>query len=50
MSAAEIAGALNGRREGREWRWPCPLCNRRTLLIRDGDLQLLVTCCAPVQK
>ena len=44
MSAASIAAALNGKREGGEWRCPFPLCNRRTLLIRDGDLRLLVTC------
>jgi hypothetical protein len=44
MSAASIAAALNGKREGGEWRCPFPLCNRRTLLIRDGDLRLLMTC------
>jgi hypothetical protein len=44
MSAAEVAAALNGKREGRTWRCRCPLCGRRTLDVRDGDRQVLVTC------
>jgi putative DNA primase/helicase len=35
--AAEIAAALEGRREGRQWRCRCPIHGGRSLLIRDGD-------------
>jgi putative DNA primase/helicase len=44
MSAAEIAAALGGRREGREWRCRCPLHGGRSLLIRDEQDTLLVKC------
>jgi len=44
MSAGEIAAALGGRREGREWRCRCPLHGGRSLLIRDEQGRLLVKC------
>src|SRR5262245_53238226 len=44
MSAAEIAAALGGRREGREWRCRCPLHGGRSLRIRDEQDKLLVKC------
>jgi putative DNA primase/helicase len=46
MNAANIAHALGDvRREGRGWRCRCPLHNRRSLTLRDGDGGcLLVTC------
>ena len=37
MSAATIAAALNGKREGHNWRCRCPLHGGRSLLVRDGD-------------
>ena len=37
MTAAEIAAALNGKREGHNWRCRCPLHGGRSLLVRDGD-------------
>jgi putative DNA primase/helicase len=44
-SAAEIAAALCGRREGREWRCRCPIHGGRSLFIRDGDAgRILVFC------
>ena len=45
MGAIEIAAALGGRREGREWRCPCPLHGGRSFAIRDGEGgRLLVRC------
>lgn len=44
-SAAEIAAALEGRREGRQWRCRCPIHGGRSLFVRDGDLgRILVFC------
>jgi putative DNA primase/helicase len=44
-SAAEIAAALEGRREGRQWRCRCPIHGGRSLLVRDGDAgRILVFC------
>ena len=37
MSAAAIAAALNGKREGHNWRCRCPQHGGRSLLVRDGD-------------
>jgi putative DNA primase/helicase len=43
--AAEIAAALEGRREGRQWRCRCPIHGGRSLLVRDGDKgRILVFC------
>jgi hypothetical protein len=36
-TAAEIATALEGWREGRQWRCRCPIHGGRSLLVRDGD-------------
>jgi hypothetical protein len=47
MTAANIAAALgDARREGRAWRCRCPLHGGRSLVLRDGDASLLVTCWA----
>ena len=43
-SAATIAAALNGKREGRNWRCRCPLHGGRSLIVSDGDRRLLVKC------
>jgi hypothetical protein len=44
-TAAEIAAALEGRREGRQWRCLCPIHGGRSLLVRDGDAgRILVFC------
>ncbi len=43
--AAEIAAALEGRREGRQWRCRCPIHGGRSLLVRDGEAgHILVFC------
>jgi putative DNA primase/helicase len=43
--AAEIAAALEGRREGCQWRCRCPIHGGRSLLVRDGDKgRILVFC------
>ena len=43
--AAEIAAALEGRREGRQWRCRCPIHGGRSLLVRDEDAgRVLVFC------
>jgi putative DNA primase/helicase len=45
ISAAEIAAALGGRREGRQWRCRCPVHGGRSLFVRDGDVgRILVFC------
>jgi hypothetical protein len=45
MTAAQIATALGGRREGREWRCPCPVHGGLNLLLADGrNGRLLATC------
>jgi Bifunctional DNA primase/polymerase, N-terminal len=36
-NAAEIAAALEGGREGRQWRCRCPILGGHGLLVRDGD-------------
>jgi putative DNA primase/helicase len=44
-SAAEIAAALGGRREGRGWRCRCPLHGGFSLILSDGDAgRVLATC------
>jgi putative DNA primase/helicase len=44
-SAAEIAAALDGRREGRQWRCRCPIHGGHSLFVRDGDFgRILVFC------
>jgi putative DNA primase/helicase len=43
--AAEIAAALEERREGRQWRCRCPIHGGRSLVVRDGDAgRTLVFC------
>jgi putative DNA primase/helicase len=43
--AAAIAAALEGRREGRQWRCRCPIHGGRSLLVCDGDAgRILVFC------
>jgi putative DNA primase/helicase len=45
MSAGNIAVALGGHREGRQWRCPCPVHGGRSLSLADGrDGALLVHC------
>jgi putative DNA primase/helicase len=44
-AAAKIAAALEGRREGRQWRCRCPIHGGRSLLVRDSDAgRILVFC------
>ncbi len=44
-SAADIAAALDGRREGRQWRCRCPIHSGRSLFVRDGEVgRILVFC------
>ena len=44
-AAAEIAAALEGRREGRQWRCRCPIHGGRSLLVREGGAgRFLVFC------
>jgi putative DNA primase/helicase len=45
MTAATIAAALDGRREGRDWRCRCPLHGGHSLVISDSPVgRLLVKC------
>jgi putative DNA primase/helicase len=45
VSAAEIAAALGGKREGRQWRCRCPAHGGHSLLLADGrNGKLLATC------
>jgi putative DNA primase/helicase len=45
MTAAQIAAALGGKREGPEWRCPCPVHGGHSLLLADGrNGRLLATC------
>jgi putative DNA primase/helicase len=47
VNADEIAQALgDARRVGRAWRCRCPLHGGRSLVVKDGLQQLLVTCWA----
>jgi putative DNA primase/helicase len=44
-TAAEIAAALGGQREGRQWRCRCPIHSGHSLFVRDGDAgRILVYC------
>jgi putative DNA primase/helicase len=43
--AAAIAAALEGRREGRQWRCRCPIHGGRSLLVRDGDAGRILLFC-----
>jgi Bifunctional DNA primase/polymerase, N-terminal len=36
-TAAEIATALGGQREGRQWQFSCPIPGGHSLFVRDGD-------------
>lgn len=44
MIAGELASALEGRREGREWRCRCPIHGGRSLSITEKDGKLLLVC------
>jgi hypothetical protein len=44
-TAAEIAAALEGGREGRQWRCRCPIHGGRSLLVRDGDAGRILAFC-----
>ena len=45
MTAAQIAAALDGKREGREWRCLCPSHGGHSLMLADGrDGKLLARC------
>jgi len=44
VTASELASALEGRREGREWRSRCPLHGGRSLSITEKDGKLLLVC------
>jgi hypothetical protein len=45
MRAAQIAAALGGQREGRDWRCPCPVHGGRSLTLTDTrDGRLLIHC------
>jgi hypothetical protein len=45
MNAAQIAAALGGKREGRDWRCQCPVHGGRSLTLADGrDGTLLLHC------
>jgi putative DNA primase/helicase len=44
MTAAEVAARLDGRREGRVWRYRCPLHGGHSLVVSDGRAGLLATC------
>jgi hypothetical protein len=46
MRADEIAAALDGRREGRNWRCRCPVHGGCSLSLREGHSALLVRCWA----
>jgi len=53
MTAALVAAALDGKREGRGWRCRCPVHRGRSLIVADGkEGRLLVKCwggaCSPV--
>src|SRR5215472_7429205 len=36
VTAEEIAAALGGKRQGRQWRCPCPIHGGRSLVVTDG--------------
>lgn len=44
MTVHDLADALEGRREGAEWRCRCPVHGGRSLCIREKDGKILVTC------
>ena len=44
MTAHDLADALVGRREGREWRCRCPLHGGRSLFIREQEGRILFVC------
>ena len=44
MTAPELADALEGRREGQEWRCRCPVHGGRSLCVTEKDGRLLLTC------
>lgn len=44
MTAHDLADALGGRREGREWRCPCPAHRGRSLFIREQEGRILFVC------
>jgi len=44
MTAAEIASALGGRREGRSYRCPCPIHGGRSLIVTERRGKTLFRC------
>lgn len=50
MTLQELADALEGRREGREWRCRCPVHGGRSLSIRETEGRILLTCRAGCQQ
>ena len=44
MTAADLASALEGKKEGCEWRCRCPLHGGRSLCVTDRDGKLLLVC------
>ena len=44
MTASDLASALEGKREGREWRCRCPVHGGRSLSVTEKDGRLLVVC------
>lgn len=44
MTASELADALEGRREGHEWRCRCPVHGGRSLFITEKDGRILLVC------
>ena len=44
MTASDLASALEGKREGREWRCRCPIHGGRSLSVTERDGRLLLTC------
>ena len=44
MTASDLASALEGKREGREWRCRCPIHGGRSLSVTERDGRLLLVC------
>ena len=44
MTGADLASALEGKKEGCEWRCRCPLHGGRSLCVTDRDGNLLLVC------
>ena len=44
MTLSELVDALEGKREGREWRCRCPVHGGRSLFVAEKDGKVLLTC------